>query len=64
MLTFHVDYAGFSECSGETFDVYLRQPRDLWTAKRRIQAPKGLQPSRAGEWEWYSTTQGNLSVCP
>lgn len=64
MLTFHVDYAGFSECSGETFDVYLRQPRDLWTAKRRIQAPKGLQPSRAGEWEWYSTNQGNLSVCP
>lgn len=64
MLTFHVDYAGFSESSGETFDVYLRQPSDLWTAKRRIQAPKGLQPSRAGEREWYSTNQGNLSVCP
>lgn len=64
VLTFDVDYAGFSESPGETFDVYLRRAHDLWTAKRRIQAPKRFRAVRARGGEWYSTKRGNLSVRP
>lgn len=63
-LRFDVDYESFSESQGQTFDVYLRRPRDLWTVKRRIRGAKSYRPSRAGEWEWYFTNQGNLSVRP
>lgn len=64
VLQFDVEYEKFSESTGETFDVYLRRPRDLWSAKRRIRTSKSLSPSRVGEWEWYFTVQGNLSVRP
>lgn len=64
VLTFDVDYAGFSESPGETFDVYLRRAHDLWTAKRRIQAPKRFRAVRARGGQWYSTKRGNLSVRP
>lgn len=64
VLTFDVDYVGFSESPGETFDVYLRRVHDLWTAKRRIQLPKRFRTVQAGDREWYPTKHGNLSVRP
>jgi poly(glycerol-phosphate) alpha-glucosyltransferase len=64
VLTFAVDYAGFSESPDETFDVYLRRAHDLWTAKRRIQAPRRFRTVQAGNREWYPTKHGNLSVRP
>lgn len=64
VLTFEVDYAGFSESPDETFDVYLRRARDLWTAKRRIRAPRRFRAVQAGDREWYSTKHKNLSVRP
>lgn len=63
-LTFDVDRESFSESAGRTFDVYLRKPRDLWTAKRRVRAPSRYRSIRAGDWEWFSTNRGNLSVRP
>lgn len=64
VLTFDVDYAGFSESPDETFDVYLRRAHDLWTAKRRIQAPRRFRAVQAGNREWYPTKHGNFSVRP
>ena len=64
VVTFDVDFENFSESVGETFDVYLRRPRDLWTSKRRIRLPKAHRAMRTGQWEWYSTKHGNLSVHP
>ena len=64
VVTFDVDFENFSESIGETFDVYLRRPRDLWTSKRRIRLPRRHTAMQSGEWEWYSTKQGNLSVRP
>lgn len=64
VLAFIVDYENFSESASETFDVYLRRPHDLWTSKRRIRTPNRFRSRRAGAWEWYSTTLGNLSVRP
>ena len=63
-LSYDVDYENFSESKGQTFDVYLRRPRDLWSAKRRVRTPNGFRSNRVGPWEWYSTNQGNLSVRP
>src|SRR5699024_1084538 len=63
-LSFDVDDEKFSESSKETFDAYLRRPHDLWTSKRRIHAPKSFQSETIGQWEWYSTNRGNLSVRP
>ncbi|WP_166973414.1 glycosyltransferase [Brevibacterium atlanticum] len=63
-LTFDVDYAGFSESPEETFDVYLRRGHDLWTQKRRVQAPRRFRAVKTGRREWYSTKHGNLSVRP
>lgn len=63
-LTFDVNRESFSESAGRTFDVYLRKPRDLWTAKRRVRAPSRYRSIRAGDWEWFSTNRGNLSVRP
>ncbi|KAB1946456.1 glycosyltransferase [Brevibacterium linens ATCC 9172] len=64
VLTFDVDYAGFSESPDETFDVFLRRAHDMWTAKRRIKAPRRFRAVQAGDREWYSTKHGNLSVRP
>jgi len=64
VLTFDVDYAGFSESPDETFDVFLRRAHDMWTAKRRIKAPRRFRAAQAGDREWYSTKHGNLSVRP
>lgn len=64
VLTFDVDYAGFSESPEETFDVFLRRAHDLWTAKRRIQAPRRFRAVQVRDREWYSTKRGNLSVRP
>ncbi|TNM55182.1 glycosyltransferase [Brevibacterium sediminis] len=64
VVSFDVDFESFSESSGETFDVYLRMSRSLWTSKRRIRLPKGFHAMRTGQWEWYSTKYGNLSVRP
>ncbi|WP_181272990.1 glycosyltransferase [Brevibacterium oceani] len=64
VLTFDVDYAGFSESPGETFDVFLRRAQGLWTEKRRIQAPKRFRAVQVQAREWYSTKHGNLSVRP
>lgn len=63
-LSYDVDYENFSESKGQTFDVYLRRPRDLWSEKRRVRTPNRFRSSRVGAWEWYSTNQGNLSVRP
>lgn len=63
-LSFEVDHEKFSESAGETFDVYLRRPHDLWTSKRRISTPRRFRPERVGAWEWYPTKHGNLSVRP
>lgn len=64
VLTFDVDYARFSESPDETFDVYLRRAHDLWSARRRIQAPRRFRAVQAGDREWYPTKHGNLSVRP
>ncbi|TGD27157.1 glycosyltransferase [Brevibacterium sp. S22] len=64
VLTFDVDYAGFSESPDETFDVFLRRAHDLWTAKGRIATPRRFRAEQAGNREWYSTKHGNLSVRP
>jgi poly(glycerol-phosphate) alpha-glucosyltransferase len=64
VVAFDVDYDSFSESVGETFDVYLRRPRELWTSKRRVHTPKRFQARIVGAWEWYSTKHGNLSVRP
>lgn len=64
VLKFDVDCAGFSESPDETFDVYLRRAHDLWTAKRRIQAPKRFRAVQAKGRDWYSTKRGKLSVRP
>lgn len=64
VLTFDVDDEKFTESADETFDVYLRRAHDLWESKRRVSAPKGYEPIRVGDREWYSTTKGNLSVRP
>lgn len=64
VVSFDVDFASFSEAMGESFDIYLRMPRDLWTSKRRIRLPKRFRATRTGKWEWYSTKHGNLSVRP
>lgn len=64
VLTFDVDYAGFSESPEEPFDVFLRRAHDLWTAKRRIQAPTRFRAVQVRDREWYSTKHGNLSVRP
>lgn len=64
VVTFDVDFENFSESIGETFDVFLRMPRDLWTSKRRIRLPRRHTAMQSGEWEWYSTKHGNLSVRP
>lgn len=64
VLQFEVDFEKFSESTEETFDVYLRKRRDLWSVKRRIRAAKAHNPSKVGEREWYFTVQGNLSVRP
>ncbi len=63
-VSFDVDFESFSEAMGQTFDVYLRMPRSLWESKRRIRLPKGFRAMRTGQWEWYSTKYGNLSVRP
>jgi poly(glycerol-phosphate) alpha-glucosyltransferase len=64
VLTFDLDYAGFSESPEETFDVYLRRVRDPWTAKRRIHTPRRFRAVQARRREWFSTKHGNLSVRP
>ncbi len=64
VATFDVDFERFSESPNETFDVYLRLPRDLWTTKRRIRLPRMRSAMQTGTWEWYSTKHGNLSVRP
>lgn len=63
-MKFDVDYESFSESEGQTFDVYLRRPRDLWTAKRRVRTPKRYQSEKFGNRAWYSTQYGNLSIRP
>ncbi len=64
VLSFDVDDEKFSESAGETFDVYLRRPQDLWLSKRRIRTPRRYGSDRTGAWEWYTTKRGNLSVRP
>src|SRR5699024_7561993 len=64
VLSFDVYDEKFSESRKETFDVYLRRPRDLWAMKRRIGTPRRFRPTRIRYWEWYSTKHGNLSVRP
>jgi len=64
VLAFDVDDESFSESAGETFDVYLRRPNDLWSSKRRISTPKRFSATTATAREWYATKHGNLSVRP
>ncbi|GAA1515149.1 glycosyltransferase [Brevibacterium permense] len=64
VLTFDVDDESFSESAGETFDVFLRRPHDLWSSKRRISTPKRFRVTTATASEWYATKHGNLSVRP
>lgn len=64
VLTFDVDDESFSESAGETFDVFLRRPHDLWSSKRRISTPKRFRVTNATASEWYATKHGNLSVRP
>ena len=64
VLTFDVDDKSFSESAGETFDVFLRRPHDLWSSKRRISTPKRFRVTTVTASEWYATKHGNLSVRP
>ncbi|SDS23686.1 Glycosyl transferases group 1 [Brevibacterium siliguriense] len=64
VVTFDVAFENFSESINQTFDVYLRRPRDLWASKRRIRLPRTHHAMRTGQWKWYSTKHGNLSVRP
>lgn len=64
VLAFDVDDDSFSESAGETFDVFLRRPRDLWSSKRRISTPKRFRATTATAREWFATKHGNLSVRP
>lgn len=64
VITFTIDDETFSESPAETFDLFLRRPRDPWNAKRRIRTPKGCDPIEVGPRELYSTKHGNLSVRP
>src|SRR5699024_2599659 len=64
VLSFDVEDEKFSESAGETFDVYLRRPHDPWTSKRRLRTPKTYRSETIGQWEWYSTNKGNLSLRP
>ncbi|NJC56426.1 glycosyltransferase [Brevibacterium marinum] len=64
VITFDIDDDKFSESKDETFDVFLRRPRDPWNAKRRIRPPKDYGPENVGSREWYSTRLGNFSVRP
>ena len=64
VLTFDVDDESFSESAGETFDVFLRRPHDLWSSKRRISTPKRFRVATVTASEWYATKHGNLSVRP
>lgn len=64
VLAFDVDDESFSESADETFDVYLRRPRDLWSSKRRISTPKRFRATTATAREWYGTKHGNLSIRP